>query len=158
MDRNRAQANILRHGLGAGAGGVADGDAVLFSVLHVDVVHAYAAADDQLQLARFLGRIDVGSADLGGGPDHQHVVVLYGFLQGFGIVELLIHLATLGFQRGHRALLHTVRRKNLDHSEISSLRILSFVLLQKLHQGLHTLDGHGVVHGRPKAAHALVAL
>ena len=33
-----------------------------------------------------------------------------------------------------------------------------FVLLQELHQGLHALPGHGVVDGRPQAAHALVAL
>ncbi len=101
----------LRHGLGGGAGGVADGNAVLLGVLDVNVVNAHAAADDQLELAA-LGLVDLCRADLGLGADHHGVEVTQGSAQLVGLVELLDDLVTQLAQLRHRGLIHTVSNKN----------------------------------------------
>jgi len=67
----------LRNGLGGGARGVLDVDAVFLGIVHVDVVEADAAADDALQLAA-LGLIDLLLADLGLGADDDNVEVAHG--------------------------------------------------------------------------------
>ena len=93
------------------AGGVFHGDAIGLGVLHVDVIHAYAAADDQLQLAA-LGLVDVVGADLGLGADHHHVEITQGLAQLIRLVELLHHLVTHLAQLRHRGLVHTVSNQN----------------------------------------------
>ena len=101
----------LRHGLGGRPGGVFHGDAIGLGVLHVDVIHAYAAADDQLQLAA-LGLVDVVGADLGLGANHHHVEIAQGLAQLIRLVELLHHLVTHLAQLRHRGLVHTVSNQN----------------------------------------------
>ena len=101
----------IRHGLGGRLGGVFHGDAIGLGVLHVDVIHAYAAADDQLQLAA-LGLVDVVGADLGLGADHHHVEITQGLAQLIRLVELLHHLVTHLAQLRHRGLVHTVSNQN----------------------------------------------
>ena len=101
----------LRHGLGGRPGGVFHGDAIGLGVLHVDVIHAYAAADDQLQLAA-LGLVDVVGADLSLGADHHHVEITQGLAQLIRLVELLHHLVAHLAQLRHRGLVHTVSNQN----------------------------------------------
>ena len=78
----------LRDGLGGSLRGVLHGDAVFLGILHVDVVDADAAADDELQLAA-LGLIDVVRADLGLGADDDRVKLAQGRAQLIRLVELL---------------------------------------------------------------------
>ena len=76
------------HRPGGSPGGIADGDAVLLGIVHVDVVHAHAAADDELQI-RVFGLIDVTRSHLGGRAHHQRVVLRHGCTQIFAAVMLL---------------------------------------------------------------------
>ena len=83
----------MRHGQfghrpGGGPGGVADGDAVFLGVVHVDVVHAHAAPDDELQI-RVFGLIDVTRSHLCGRAHHQRVVLRHGGTQIFAGIVLL---------------------------------------------------------------------
>ena len=97
----------LGHGVGGGHGGVPDCDAVFLGVLHVDVVHADAAADNELQPAA-LGLVDVAGPDLGGGAHHHRVGVPQGRAQLLGGVELLHHLVAVGPQLLQSGLVHAV--------------------------------------------------
>ena len=106
----------LRHRLGGGTGGVADGDAVLLGVLDVDVVHTHAATDDELQFTA-LGLVDVVGTDLGLGADHHGVKVPQGGAQLIRLIELLHHLVAQLTQLRHGGLVHTVCNKN-THSNI----------------------------------------
>ena len=101
----------LRHGLGGSIGGVLDVDAVLLGVGHVDVVHAHAAADEELQLAA-LGLVDVVGADLGLGADDGHIEITQGLAQLIRLVKLLHHLVTQLTQLRHCGLIHTVSNQN----------------------------------------------
>ena len=101
----------LRHGLGGCLGGVLHGDAVGLGVLHVDVVHTHAAADDELQLAS-LGLVDVVGANLGLGADDHGIEITQGLAQLIRLVELLHHLVAHVAQLRHRGLVHTVSNQN----------------------------------------------
>ena len=68
--------------------GVLHGDAVFLGILHVDVVDADAAADDELQLAA-LGLIDVVRADLGLRADDDRVKLAQRRAQLIRLIELL---------------------------------------------------------------------
>ena len=116
----------LRHGLGGGLGGVLHVDAVGLGVVHVDVVHAHAAADDQLQLAA-LGLVDVVGADLGLGTDHHHVEITQRLAQLIGLIELLHDLVTHLTQLRHRGLIHTVSNQNTHGNTL----LLKYVLLSE---------------------------
>ena len=109
----------LRHRGGGGRGGVADGDAVFLGILYVDVVHAHAAADDELHPGA-LGRVDVGGADLGLGADHHGVEVTHGFAQGVGLVKLFHDLVAQLLQLGDGGFIHTVGDENTSHIRSSS--------------------------------------
>ena len=116
----------LRHRLGGGLGGVLYVDAVGLGVVHVDVVHAHAAADDQLQLAA-LGLVDVVGADLGLGTDHHHVEITQRLAQLIGLIELLHDLVTHLTQLRHRGLIHTVSNQNTHGNTL----LLKYVLLSE---------------------------
>ena len=107
----------LSHGLGGSAGGVLHGDAVLLGILHVDVVHTHAAADDHLQLAA-LGSVNVLLADLGLGADHGHVEIPQSSAQLIGLIELLHHLVALLPQLRHSGLVHTVSNQNTHRNNL----------------------------------------
>ena len=107
----------LGHGLGGSAGGVLHGDAVLLGILHVDVVHTHAAADDHLQLAA-LGSVNVLLADLGLGADHGHVEIPQSRAQLIGLIELLHHLVALLPQLRHSGLVHTVSNQNTHSNNL----------------------------------------
>ena len=107
----------LGHGLGGSAGGVLHGDAVLLGILHVDVVHTHAAADDHLQLAA-LGSVNVLLADLGLGTDHGHVEIPQSSAQLIGLIELLHHLVALLPQLRHSGLVHTVSNQNTHRNNL----------------------------------------
>ena len=107
----------LGHGLGGSAGGVLHGDAVLLGILHVDVVHTHAAADDHLQLAA-LGSVNVLLADLGLGADHGHVEIPQSRAQLIGLIELLHHLVALLPQLRHSGLVHTVSNQNTHRNNL----------------------------------------
>ena len=111
----------LRHGVGAGARRIAHGDALLLGVGHVDVVHAHAAADDELEAARRGRRVDVRCAHLRCRAHDEHVARLHGLLERLGLIELADHLAALLLERGDGALLHAVGCQNTDHSAASFL-------------------------------------
>ena len=76
-------------------------------VLHVDVVHAHAAADDELQLAA-LGLVDVVGTDLGGRADHHRVKLPQRRAQLLRGVELLHYLVAVGLQLLQSGLVHPV--------------------------------------------------
>ena len=107
----------LGHRLGGGAGGILHVDAVGLGIVHVDVVHTHAAADDQLQLAA-LGRINVLLADLGLGADHGHVKPAQGLAQLIGLIELLHYLMALLPQLRHSGLIHTVSNQNTHRNNL----------------------------------------
>ena len=107
----------LGHGLGGSAGGVLHGDAVLLGILHVDVVHTHAAADDHLQLAA-LGSVNVLLADLGLGADHGHVEIPQGLAQLIGLIELLHYLMAMLPQLRHSGLIHTVSNQNTHRNNL----------------------------------------
>ena len=101
----------LRHGVGGGARGVLHHEAVLLGVLHSDVVHADAGADDDLQLAA-LGSIDLRLFDLGGTADNDHVKLTECCAQLIGLIELLNDFKTVCPQLSHGRSVHTVSNKN----------------------------------------------
>ena len=105
------------HRLGGGAGGILHVDAVCLGIVHVDVVHTHAAADDQLQLAA-LGRINVLLADLGLGADHGHVKPAQGLAQLIGLIELLHYLMAMLPQLRHSGLIHTVSNQNTHRNNL----------------------------------------
>ena len=107
----------LCHRLGGGAGGILHVDAVGLGIVHVDVVHTHAAADDQLQLAA-LGRINVLLADLGLGADHGHVKPAQGLAQLIGLIELLHYLMAMLPQLRHSSLIHTVSNQNTHRNNL----------------------------------------
>ena len=107
----------LGHGLGGSAGGILHVDAVGLGIVHVDVVHTHAAADDQLQLAA-LGRINVLLADLGLGADHGHVKPAQGLAQLIGLIELLHYLMAMLPQLRHSGLIHTVSNQNTHRNNL----------------------------------------
>ena len=114
----------LRHGLGGSLGGVLHVDAILLGIVHVDVVHAHAAADDQLQLAA-LGLVDVVGANLGLGADDHHVEITQCLAQLIRLVELLYDLVTHFTQLRHGGLIHTVGNKNTHGNNL----LIKYVLL-----------------------------
>ena len=71
-----------------------DLDAAVFGILHVDVVDADAAADDELQLGA-LGLVNMVGADLRLGADDDCVEVPQSLAQLIGLVELLNDLMAL---------------------------------------------------------------
>ena len=97
----------LGNGLGGGTGGVLHGDAAGLGVLDVDIVHAHAAADDELELAG-LGLVDVVGANLGLGTDDDGVEILQGGAQLIGLIELLNDLVTHLTELRHGGLIHAV--------------------------------------------------
>ena len=101
----------LCHRLGGGAGGILHVDAVGLGIVHVDVVHTHAAADDQLQLAA-LGRINVLLADLGLGADHGHIKPAQGLAQLIGLIELLDDFISILAQLFHCASIHPIGNQN----------------------------------------------
>ena len=115
----------LGHGLRGSLGGVLHGDAVGLGVLHVDVVHAHAAADDQLQIAA-LGLVNVVGANLGLGADDHHVEITQGLAQLIGLIELLDDLVAHLAQLRHRGLIHTVSNQNTHGNYL--LLLLQFVV------------------------------
>ena len=107
----------LGHGLGGGAGSILHVDAVGLGIVHVDVVHTHAAADDQLQLAA-LGSVNVLLADLGLGADHGHVKPAQGLAQLIGLIELLHYLMAMLPQLRHSGLIHTVSNQNTHRNNL----------------------------------------
>ena len=105
----------LGHALGRGARGVLHGHALGFGIGNVDVVHANAAADDELQAA-FGGLVDMIGAHLGLGAHDHRVKVLQRGAQRIGLIELLDDLVAHLAQRGQRLLIHSVGNQNL-HSK-----------------------------------------
>ena len=97
----------LGHGVGGGSRRILHRDARLFGVLHVDVVHAYAAADDQLQSPGF-GFVNVVGTNLRGAAHHHGVIFFQGCAQLFGGVKLLGHLVAVVFQLLQGGFIHTV--------------------------------------------------
>ena len=97
----------LRHGVGGGPGGVPAGDAGGLGVRDVDVVHADAGPDDELQLAA-LGVVDLLLLDLGGGTDDDGVEVLQRGAQLVGLIELLHDLESVLAELLHSAGVHAV--------------------------------------------------
>ena len=97
----------LRHGVGGGPGGVLAGDAGGLGVRDVDVVHADAGPDDELQLAA-LGVVDLLLLDLGGGTDDDGVEVLQRGAQLVGLIELLHDLESVLAELLHSAGVHAV--------------------------------------------------
>ena len=101
----------LCHGLGGGIGGILHVDAVFLGVSHVDVIHAHAAADEELQTAA-LRLVDVVGAHLRLGADDGNVEIAQSLAQLIRLVELLHHLVTQLAQLRHSGLVHTVSNQN----------------------------------------------
>ena len=97
----------LRHGVGGSPRRILHRDAVVLGVLHVDVVHADAAADDQLQSSA-LRLVDVAGADLRGAAHHHRVKILQRRAQLLGGIELLHHLVAVGLELCQGGLVHPV--------------------------------------------------
>ena len=121
MDRYRAQENMWPSASSATdsleASGVLHGDAVFLGILHVDVVDADAAADDELQLAA-LGLIDVVRADLGLRADDDRVKLAQRRAQLIRLVELLDDLMPQLAELRHGLLVHSIGNEN-THTIIS---------------------------------------
>ena len=122
MDRYRAQENMWPSASSATdsleAFGVSlHGDAVFLGILHVDVVDADAAADDELQLAA-LGLIDVVRADLGLRADDDRVKLAQRRAQLIRLVELLDDLMPQLAELCHGLLVHSIGNEN-THTIIS---------------------------------------
>ena len=115
----------LRDGLRGRAGGVHDLDAGFLGIVHVDVVDADAAANDELQ-GRALGLINLRCADLGFGTDDTGIELPQGLAQLFGGVELLNDLMAFAAEQLHGGLIHAVGNENTHKNQIS------FVILGKL--------------------------
>ena len=107
----------LRDRLRGGSRGVLNGDAVFLSVLHIDVVYANAAADDELELAA-LGFVDVVCAHLGLGADDDRVKFLQRSAQLIRLIKLLNDFVTCLAQLRHSGLVHSIGNKN-SHDTIS---------------------------------------
>jgi hypothetical protein len=101
----------LSHGVGGGLGGVADGNAVLLGILDVDVVDAYAAADDELELA-LASLVDVVGPDLGLGADYYGVEILKSLSELIGFIELFYDIVSELAKYGESSLIHSVGNKN----------------------------------------------
>ena len=114
----------LRNRLGGSLRGVLYGDAVCLGVLDVDVVHADAAADDELELAA-LGLIDVVGADLGLGADDDCIEIAQRGAELIRFIELLYDLVTHFTQLRHGGLIHTVGNKNTHGNNL----LIKYVLL-----------------------------
>ena len=107
----------LCDGLGGSLRGVLDSDAVGLGILHVDVVNADAAADDELELTA-LCLVNVIGADLGLGADDDCVKLTQGCAQFFGRIELLDDLVACLAQLRHGGLVHSISYEN-THDKIS---------------------------------------
>jgi hypothetical protein len=97
----------LGYRVGACARGVADSNAVCLGVIHVDVVYAYTAADDELQFGSFRG-VDDGNAHLGGGAHYEHVEITHLRCKLFRRIKLLHDLVTHFLKREHARFIHSV--------------------------------------------------
>ena len=97
----------LRHGVGGSPRRILHCDAVVLGVLHVDVVHADAAADDQLQSSA-LRLVDVVGTDLRGAAHHHRVKILQRRAQLLGGIELLHHLVAVLFQLLQGGFVHSI--------------------------------------------------
>ena len=102
----------LCHGFRGSLRRVLHGDAVFLGILHVDVVDADAAADDELQLAA-LGLIDVVRADLGLRADDDRVKLAQRRAQLIRLVELLDDLMPQLAELCHGLLVHSIGNENL---------------------------------------------
>ena len=109
----------LCHGLRGGLRGVAHFDALLLGVCHVDVVHADAAADDELQLA-LQCLVDVVLTDLGLGADHYGVKVLQCLAQLVGLIKLFHDLVAHFPQFFLCGFIHSVCNEN-SHVSFTSV-------------------------------------
>ena len=101
----------FRNGSRAGAGGIANRNALAFGVGNIDVVHAHAAANDQLQPA-FPGLVNMLCAHLGLGPDHHAVKFPQRPPQNFRFVELFYHFVTCFPQLCNCTAAHSVGNQN----------------------------------------------
>ena len=107
----------LGNGLGGSAGGILHSDAAGLGVLDINVVHAHAAADDELELAA-LGLVNVVGADLGLGADDHSVKILQSGAQLIGLIELLHYLVTHLTELRHSGFIHTVGNQNTHNSNL----------------------------------------
>ena len=154
----------LGNSVGGSARSIANGNALFLGILMVDIVDAYAAADDELELAAFNSGVDSGNVDLGRGTNNENVEILNLLSQLLRGVELLNNLVTLCLKLCNGTLLHTIGCKN-THVYISPLitvlllsHMLGFVFLEELNKGDNAFFGHGVVNGGTQTAYALMAL
>ena len=69
----------LGHSVGARPWRVANDQPAALRVLDVDIIHAYAAPDDELQPSALNSRVNLGNPYLGCGTHDHYVKVLYGF-------------------------------------------------------------------------------
>ena len=107
----------LRDRLRGGSRSVLNGDAVFLSVLHIDVVYANAAADDELELTA-LGFVDVVCAHLGLGADDDRIEFAKGSAQLIRLIKLLNDFVTCFAQLRHSGLVHSIGNEN-SHDMIS---------------------------------------
>ena len=94
----------------------AGGDGLL-SVLDVDVVHAHAAANDELKLTA-LGFINVASADFGGAANYYSVKLAQGGAQLLGGIETLHDLVSVGLQLVQGGFIHPVSNKDSHNNDV----------------------------------------
>ena len=109
----------LRHGVGGGPGGVLHGNTGLLGVFNINVVHAHAAADNELEHAA-LGLVDVVGPDLGGAADHHSVELPQGRAQLLGGIEALHHLVSVGLQLVQGGFIHPVSNKDSHNNLLPS--------------------------------------
>ena len=98
----------LCNGLRGCAGGVHDLDALALCILMVDIVDAYAAADDELEPAGLTCRINDGDANLGCTPYNENVKILDLLCKFCGLIKLLNNFVTLCAKGCDSILFHTV--------------------------------------------------
>jgi len=118
----------LSHGLGRGSRRVLDGDAGFFGVLYIDVVNAYATADDELELAA-LCFVDVVGTDLGLGADDDGVELAQRSAQLIRLIELLDNFVTCFAQLRHSGLVHSIGNENA-HDKLSLFSVVMGFLCQ----------------------------
>ena len=81
---------------------------MFFGIGNVDIINAYAAADNQLETAGGCGSVDDRLAHFGGGAHHQHVIVFYLLGQLVGFIELLVYLVAQVLQFFNGGCFHAV--------------------------------------------------